>query len=171
MHKDRTYCNLLNYLHILSKIVYFSGSHTLKPLEEKRFEIVHQKLDFYQARKNCIDMGAKLFEPLNTFENEFVMKLAKKYDLTQYWIGIYDHNLTSSNDNLISWNHYEPLAKPVSMIGGCTKTCTLACFCNNLGLWKDQCCSLKRHSVCDYDIEKGKPLCLFSKLPKHFLLV
>ena len=130
----------------------------MKPLEEKRFEIIQQKLDFYDAKKNCINMGAKLFEPQNTFENTYVVEMAKKYGLGQYWIGIYDHNLTTSGENLISWNHYEPLAKPKPIIGGCNEICTMVCFCDHLGLWMDQCCSLKKHSVCDYDTEIGKSL-------------
>ena len=145
-------------------IFHFSGSHTLnpsshtlKPLVEKRFEIIHQKLDFYHAKQNCINLGGKLFEPHDTFENSFVVEMAKKYGLGQYWIGIVDHNLTTSSEDLITWNHYEPLAKP-KPIGGCDEICTAVCFCSHLGLWKDQCCSMNMHSVCDYDTEIGKSL-------------
>ena len=100
-------------------------------------------------------MGAILLEPKDTFENKFVMELAKQKQLTNYWIGIYNHNLTTSGETLITWSHYEPLSKP-KPIGGCDEVCTSVCFCNHFGFWRDQCCSLKMHSVCDYASELGK---------------
>ena len=119
-----------------------------------RFEIVTEELTYEEAKQKCLDQGAKLFEPMKIEENEFVVDLAKSYDVTEYWIGIHGHNLYSSNEQLITWNYYDPLSK-VELIGGSSdEKCTVVCFCSHLGLWKDKDCSLKRHSVCDYDTGK-----------------
>ena len=120
-----------------------------------RFEIVTEELTYEEAKQKCLDLGAKLFEPMKTQENEFVVDLAKNQDVTEYWIGIHGHNLYSSNDELITWNYYDPLAKVELIDGSINEKCTLVCFfCTHMGMWKDEDCSLKRHSVCDYDTGK-----------------
>ena len=120
-----------------------------------RFEIVTKELTYEEAKQKCLDLGAKLFEPMKIEENEFVVDLAKSYDVTEYWIGIHGHNLYSSNDELITWNYYDPLAKVELIDGSINEKCTLVCFfCTHMGMWKDEDCSLKRHSVCDYDTGK-----------------
>ena len=65
-----------------------------------RFEIVTKELTYEEAKQKCLDLGAKLFEPMKIEENEFVVDLAKSYDVTEYWIGIHGHNLYSSNDEV-----------------------------------------------------------------------
>ena len=59
--------------------------------------------------------------PLKIQENKFVVDLAKNQDVTEYWIGIHGHNLYSSNDTLITWNHYEPLSKPKPTMQNCQR--------------------------------------------------
>ena len=103
-------------------------------------------------------MGAKLFEPKSIHENEFVKDLTKNYGAIEYWIGILGHQVYSSDDTPITWSHFSPLAKnenPTECGNG--KKCTAVCFnCQNeMAMWKDECCSLKLHSVCDKQL--GKP--------------
>ena len=144
----------LVHLCILVAVVY-GNFNTFRPLIANRFKIVTQQLTYEDAKQNCLDLGAKLFEPMKTQENEFVVDLAKNQDVTEYWIGIHGHNLYSSNDELITWNYYDPLAKVELIDGSINEKCTLVCFfCTHMGMWKDEDCSLKRHSVCDYDTGK-----------------
>ena len=121
-----------------------------------------EKLNFDDAKEKCHSMGAKLFEPRNNHENKFIKNLTKTHDVTEYWIGIekgFDgFSVYSSDNSPVSWSHLEPLAKPEY---NC-KTCVMTCFCDGMGMWKDKCCSLKKHSVCDKHI--GKLFFIFSKL-------
>ena len=126
-----------------------------------------EKLNFDDAKEKCHSMGAKLFEPRNNHENEFIKNLTKTHDVTEYWIGIEKgldgFSVYSSDNSPVSWSHLEPMAKPEY---NC-KTCVMTCFCDGLGMWKDKCCSLKKHSVCDKHI--GKPFFIFPKLPNQLV--
>ena len=113
-------------------------------------------------------MGAKLFEPRNIHEDQFVMNLTTKINITAYWIGINRRldgkSVYSSDNSPISWSHFEALAKPEKQT---TPMCTVISFNNGMGGWKDKDCSLKRHSVCDKHI--GKPFFIFPKLPNQLV--
>ena len=103
-------------------------------------------------------MGAKLFEPKSIHENEFVNDLTKNYGPTEYWIGILGHQVYSSDNAPITWSYFNPLARienPTEC--GNVKKCTAVCFnCQKeIAMWKDRCCSVKMHSVCDKQL--GKP--------------
>ena len=128
------------------------------PLDANRFHIITEELTFDEAKSKCESMGAKLFEPKSIHENEFVKDLTKNYGAIEYWIGILGHQVYSSDDTPITWSHFSPLAKnenPTECGNG--KKCTAVCFnCQNeMAMWKDECCSLKLHSVCDKQL--GKP--------------
>ena len=156
-------------------VFHFSGSgntNILVPLNEKRFEVISEKLSYHDAKEKCNQKGAKLFEPKELYENQFVMNLTKKLEVTDYWIGIHGlgHLHVYSDNTPITWSHFEPLNKPEDP-HGCDndEVCTAVCFCDTMALWKDQCCSMKMHAVCDYQL--GKPsLHNFLKLPKHLVL-
>ena len=128
------------------------------PLDANRFHIITEELTFDQAKSKCKSMGAKLFEPKSIHENEFVKDLTKNYGANEYWIGILGHQVYSSDNASIIWSHFSPLAKNENPIEcGNVKKCTAVCFnCQNeMAMWKDECCSLKLHSVCDKQL--GKP--------------
>ena len=124
-----------------------------------------EKLNFDDAKEKCHSMGAKLFEPRNNHENEFIKNLTKTHEITEYWIGIEKgldgFSVYSTDKSPVSWSHLEPMAKPENNCDD-TKTCVSTCYCDNMALWKDKCCSLKQHSVCDKHI--GKLFFIFSKL-------
>ena len=85
------------------------------------------------------------------------MNLTKNHDVTEYWVGIHmgmnGHSVYSSDNSRITWSHLRPLDKVEG--SECGKVCTAVCFCEAMAPWKDKCCSLKMHSVCDKHI--GKP--------------
>ena len=156
----------LQLLHVFKCCFSFSApfSLTFEPLNADRFLPINEKLNFDEAKENCNNMGAKLFEPRNYHEDEFVMNLTKTNDWnTGYWIGINRRldgkSVYSSDNSPISWSHFEALAKPEKQH---TPLCTVISFNNGMGGWKDKDCSLKRHSVCDKHI--GKPFFIFPSL-------
>ena len=153
-------------LHVFKCCFSFSApfSLTFEPLNADRFLPINEKLNFKEAKENCNNMGAKLFEPRNIHEDQFVMNLTTKINITAYWIGINRRldgkSVYSSDNSPISWSHFEALAKPEKQT---TPMCTVISFNNGMGGWKDKDCSLKRHSVCDKHI--GKPFFIFPNLP------
>ena len=112
-------------------------------------------MNYDDAKENCYNKGAKLFEPKNIYENEFIMNLTQKNDLNAYWIGIHKGlnglSVYSSDNSTLTWSHFDALAKPEEQ----NNVCALVSFDDGVAAWKDQDCSLKKHSVCDTHIGKS----------------
>ena len=130
-----------------------------------------EKLNFDDAKEKCHSMGAKLFEPRNNHENEFIKNLTKTHDITEYWIGIEKgldgFSVYSSDNSTVSWSHLEPMRKIENH--KYSMKCSMVCFNCELSMWKDEYCSLKKHSVCDKHIGKSSFHTYFPKLPYHYI--
>ena len=127
------------------------------PLDANRFHINTEELTFDEAKSECEKIGAKLFEPKSIDENEFIKDMTKNYGPTKYWIGIIGHQAYSSDNTPIVWSHFSPLAKIEDSTDCGDKKCAATCFgCENeLATWKDECCSMRAHSVCDKKLGKA----------------
>ena len=117
---------------------------------------INEELNFEDAKENCKNNNAKLFEPRNIHENEFVMNLTQNQSMSKFWIGIrrgLDGKSVYSSDNLpITWSHFSALDK---IENPQIPNCAVISMGNGMGEWKNQDCTMKKHSVCDTHIGKS----------------
>ena len=125
-------------------------------LDDKSYYINTEKKNYKEAEADCISKGAKLFEPKNAKQNNFVADHAKKKGLSAgFWIGVHDrkenegHFVYESDNKPIVWTNWLP-GQPNNKYNKChgDEDC-VEVKTYPKGKWSDQCCGKRKYYVCE----------------------